>query len=85
MTQPARAAAWSQRAGQGRQREQRHARDEQLAPPEQVGGSTAKQQEAAEQQRVAVDDPLQVGLAEAEVGLDRRPARRWRSSRPARP
>ena len=51
---------------------QRHAGDEQLAPAEQVGGSTAEQQKAAEQQRVAVDDPLQVGLAEAEVGLDRR-------------
>ena len=39
--------------------------------PMQVAGPAAEQQEAAEQQRVAVDDPLQVGRREAEVALDR--------------
>jgi hypothetical protein len=40
--------------------------------PEQVAGSPAEQQETSEEQRVRVDDPLQVGLAQAEVLLDRR-------------
>ena len=39
--------------------------------PEEVGRATAEEQEAAEEQRVGADDPLQVLLREAEVGLDR--------------
>ena len=40
--------------------------------PEEVAGAAAEQQEAAEDERVGVDDPLQVGVGDAEVGLDRR-------------
>ena len=39
---------------------------------EDVRRAAAEQQEAAEQQRVGVDDPLQVGLAEVQILLDRR-------------
>ena len=41
--------------------------DEHAAAPEQVGGAPAEQQEAAVGEDVAVDDPLQALLAEAEV------------------
>jgi hypothetical protein len=52
--------------------EQRHAGDEHLAAAEQVGGAAAEEQEAAEGQRVGVDDPLQVVLGEVQRVLDRR-------------
>ena len=45
---------------------------EQAPPAEQVRHSSAKQQHAAEQDRVRGHHPLQALLAEAEVGLDRR-------------
>ena len=45
-------------------REQRHADDEQAPAAEQVGRAAAEQQEATEDQRVGVDDPLQVRRAE---------------------
>ena len=46
--------------------------EEQPLAPEQVAGAAAEQQEAAEDERVGVDDPLEVRLREAEVFLDRR-------------
>ena len=52
--------------------EDRHPGDEQAPPADQVGHAPAEQQEAAEHQRVAVDDPLQRGVGDVEVGLDRR-------------
>ena len=61
-----------QAGGQRRRREQGEAGDQHVAPAEQVGGPPAEQQEAAERQAVGDDDPLQVGLGDAEVGLDRR-------------
>ena len=42
------------------------------APAEHVAGAPAEQQEAAERQRVAGDDPLEAVLGEVEVLLDRR-------------
>ena len=39
---------------------------------EEVAGAAAEQQEPAEDERVGVDDPLQVGLGQPEIGLDRR-------------
>jgi hypothetical protein len=59
-------------AGQRGEREQREPAGEHLAPPEQIGGATAEQQEAGERERVGVDDPGQAGGREAEVGGDRR-------------
>src|SRR6185312_4323253 len=44
--------------------------DEQRAPAEQVGGASAEQQEAAEEQRVGVHHPGERRVGEAEVGLD---------------
>ena len=51
-------------------REERQAGHEHAATAEQVAGPAAEQQEAAEQQRVGADDPLQPLGGEAEVGLD---------------
>src|SRR4051794_19448959 len=51
-------------------REERHAGHEHPAAAEQVTGAAAEQQEAAEQQRVGADDPLQPRGGEAEVRLD---------------
>ena len=45
---------------------------EDAATPEQVGEAAAEQQEAAEDEGVGRDDPLQVLLREPEVGLNRR-------------
>ena len=59
-------------AGQRRAREHEQAGDEDEAAAEQVGHPAAEQQEAAVGEDVAVDDPLQTLLAEAEVVLDRR-------------
>ena len=46
--------------------------DEDAPAAEQVRRAAAEQQEAAEHERVRVDDPLQAALGEAEVALDRR-------------
>ena len=46
--------------------------EEEALAPEQVAGAAAEQQEAAEDERVGVDDPLEVRLGQAEVFLDRR-------------
>jgi hypothetical protein len=51
--------------------EQRHACDEQPPAAEQVGHPAAQHQEPAEGQRVAVDDPLQVGAGEVQAALHR--------------
>ena len=48
------------------------AADEHAATAEQVGCTPAEEQEAAEDERVGADHPLQVLLREAEVVLDRR-------------
>ena len=66
------AGALGEAVEQARDREHDHAGDEDLLAPDDVRGAAAEQQEAAEQQRVAVDHPLQVGLAELQVLLDRR-------------
>jgi hypothetical protein len=52
--------------------EDEQAGDEDEAAAEQVGHPAAEQQEAAVGEDVAVDDPQQALLAEAEVVLDRR-------------
>ena len=62
-----RQAADERRAGEHDQ-----AGDEDAAAAEQVGDPSAEQEEAAVGEDVAVDDPLQALLAEAEVALDRR-------------
>ena len=59
-------------AGQRGEREQDEAGDEQPAAAEQVGHAAAQQQEAAEGERVGVDDPREVVLGELEVAADRR-------------
>jgi hypothetical protein len=61
-----------QAAEQRREREQDEADGEDAAAAEQVGHATAEQQEAAEDERVGVDDPGQVLLGEIEVAADRR-------------
>jgi hypothetical protein len=53
-------------------REDHDADEEHTLAPEEVRRSTAEQQEAAEDERVAVDDPLEARRREVEVGLDRR-------------
>ena len=45
--------------------------EEQPAPSEEVSCAPAQQQEAAEEERVGADHPLQVFLGEAQVDLDR--------------
>jgi hypothetical protein len=49
-----------------------HACEEDALAAEQIAGAAAEEQEAAEGQRVGVDDPLQVALGHVQVGLDRR-------------
>ncbi len=51
-------------------REQDDPGDEDPLAAEDVAGPAAEQQQAAEGQRVGVDDPLQAGAGEAERGLD---------------
>src|SRR5437868_15278598 len=46
--------------------------DEQAPAPEQVGHAPAEQQDAAEQDRVGGDHPLEALLREVQVRLDRR-------------
>ena len=58
-------------AGQRGDAEQREAGQEEPAAAEQVARPPAEQQQAAERERVAVDDPLQAVGGEPEVGLDR--------------
>ena len=55
-----------------RDREDHDADEEDPLAPDEVTGAPAEQQEAAEDERVRVDDPLQVGVRHLEVGLDRR-------------
>ncbi len=57
---------------QRRDGEDRRTGDEQPSAAEKIGHPPAQQQEAAEHQRVAVDDPLQGGVGDVQVGLDRR-------------
>ena len=64
--------AVGQAADQRRAGEDDQAGDEHAAAAEQVGHAAAEEQEAAVGEDVAVDDPLQALLAEAEVALDRR-------------
>src|SRR6266699_331188 len=52
-------------------REERDACDEQAPPPKHVGQAAAEQQDAAEEDRVGGDHPLQALLAEVQVCLDR--------------
>jgi hypothetical protein len=63
---PSKAA--EQRAG----REDDQPGEEDAPAPEDVGQASSKQQEAPEHERVRADHPLQVGLREPEVDLDRR-------------
>ena len=55
-----------------RRREDDEADEEEPLAAEKVAGATAEQEEAAEHERVRIDDPLEVGLAQAEVLLDGR-------------
>jgi hypothetical protein len=57
---------------QRRAGEDDEAGDENEAAAEQVGHAAAEEQEAAVGEDVAVDDPLQALLTEAEVAFDRR-------------
>ena len=52
------------------------AEDEDPAPPEQVAGPPAEQQQPAEGERVRVNDPFQVGPGEVQRILDAAAARR---------
>ena len=53
-------------------REDHDADEEDPLAADEVAGAPAEQQEAAEDERVRVDDPLQVGVRHVEVVLDRR-------------
>jgi hypothetical protein len=66
------AGARGQPRPERRGEEQRETDHEHPAPAEQVAGTAAEEQEAAERQRVARDDPLEVLRREAKVLLDRR-------------
>ena len=59
-----------QAAGQGGGGEDRQAGHEQAAPPEQVSGTAAEEQETGEGQPVRGHQPLQVGLGETEFAAD---------------
>ncbi len=59
----------AQQRGQG---EERHAAQEHALAADEVAEPAREQQEAAERDQVGVDDPRQVGLGDAEIGLDRR-------------
>ena len=63
--------ALSEAAGERGEGEQPHAPDEHAPPAEQVGQPPAEQQEAAEEERVGVDDPGEVVLREVEIAADR--------------
>jgi len=53
------------------QREHDQAREEDAPAPQQVGGASTEQQEAAEHERVCADHPLEILLRETEVDFDR--------------
>src|SRR5437899_1427883 len=57
---------------EGGNREDRESGHEQALPAEEVRRAAAEQQEAPEEERVDVDDPLQAGRREMEPVLDRR-------------
>jgi hypothetical protein len=61
-----------QAVDQGGHREENHPGDEQTLSAQQVRRPATQQQEAAKDQRVAVDHPLQVGGREVQTALDRR-------------
>ena len=65
------ALAGRQAAEQRGEREEDEADGEDTTAAEQVGHATAEQQEAAEDERVGVDDPGEVLLGEVEVAADR--------------
>jgi hypothetical protein len=77
--QPLEAAADDQHLGarreciqQRRDREDHDAGEEDPLAADEVACAPAEQQEATEDERVRVDDPLQVGVRHLEVALDRR-------------
>ncbi len=47
----------------------RDANHEEAAPPEQIRGASADEEQAAEGERVGAHDPLEVPLRQAEVGF----------------
>ena len=55
----------------GEDDEDRHPQQEHPASPEQVGGTTAEQHEAAVAEHVRAHDPLQLARGHAELGADR--------------
>ena len=57
---------------QGRHREDDETHEEHALSPEQVARAAAEEQEAAEGQRICIDDPLQVGVRDLQVLLNRR-------------
>ena len=66
-------------AQERRDREGDEAGEEHALAPDEVAEPAGQEQQAAEGDEEGVDDPGQVGLAEVEVVLDRRAARRSRS------
>ena len=54
-----------------RRREEDEAREKDLLAPDQVADPAGEQQEAAEGDQVAVEDPREVRLGEVEIALDR--------------
>src|SRR4029079_2086642 len=66
------AGARRETAEERRDREDHEPDDEDPPPPEHVGEFAAGQHEDAERERVAVEDPLELGDADAQVALDRR-------------
>ena len=56
----------------GAEREQHDAGNEDPAPAEEIGEAAAEEQEAAEDDGVRADHPLEARLREMQVGLDRR-------------
>ena len=69
ISQVAPCASRAEERGDG---EEDDAREEDALAPGEVAGAAAEEEEAAEHQRVGVDDPLQVGVRHVEVLLDRR-------------
>src|SRR5262249_13840580 len=64
--------ALRERTEGGGRGEEDDAHQEDPLAPDQVTGAAAEEEEAAERERVGVDDPLQIGLGEVQVLLDRR-------------
>ena len=61
-----------ERREERRRREHDEAADEHATAAEDVGGTSAQEQEASEDERIGADHPLKVLLREAQVDLDRR-------------